>query len=199
MNIRTKASQAVSQELGKWLEGKADWNWYATLTFRNPENPRYPGWDKVGWKFAHNALGSLNNALIRMEDGQNPVWVAVMELQVRGVPHWHALVANVEGERRLSWMDWWFEHYGIARILEYKHELGARYYLGKYLTKQIADIRFSPALQADILRHLTRKVPGFTMNTMQTLGSHGSVSATSGDRHEGVAACPAPSQQIPNF
>lgn len=155
MNIKTRASQVVSQELGKWLEDKANWDWYATLTFRDPNNPKYPNWSKVGWKFAHNALKSLNNALIRLEDGQNPVWVAVMEFQERGVPHWHALVANVAGEKRMAWVDWWFDRYGIARILPYQQELGARYYLGKYLTKEVADIQFSPALVADITRHLT--------------------------------------------
>jgi hypothetical protein len=52
----------------------------------------------------------------------------------------------------MSWVDWWYEHYGIARILPYQAELGARYYLGKYLTKEIADIQFSPALKAKLSR-----------------------------------------------
>jgi len=49
-------------------------------------------------------------------------------------------------------VDWWFENYGIARILPYDQELGARYYLGKYLTKKVGDIRFSPALMAALSR-----------------------------------------------
>lgn len=147
----------ISLELGKWLEDKATWDWYATLTFRDPQNPRYPNWTKIGWKFAHNALENLNSALIRLEDSQNPVWVAVMELQQRGVPHWHALVANVVGERRMGWVDWWYKHYGIARVLPYDQELGARYYLGKYLTKEVADIRFSPAFDALVKRQLIKR------------------------------------------
>jgi len=75
-----------------------------------------------------------------------------MELQRRGVPHWHLLVANVGDQRRMSWVDWWFDHYGIARILPYQEELGARYYLGKYLTKQVGDLKFSPALSAQLQR-----------------------------------------------
>ena len=75
-----------------------------------------------------------------------------MELQARGVPHWHMLVANVASQRRMSWLDWWYERYGIARVLPYHAELGARYYLGKYLTKAQADIRFSPALEAQLRR-----------------------------------------------
>lgn len=46
----------------------------------------------------------------------------------------------------MDWVDWWYENYGIARILPYKQELGARYYLGKYLTKEVADIQFGGGL-----------------------------------------------------
>jgi hypothetical protein len=149
---RFNLPQVIQDKFGKWIDGMGDWQWYATLTFRDPENPKYPFWSKVGWKFAQNALNSFNAGLIDLEHAQNPVWVAVMELQKRGVPHWHALVANVGQHRRMAWVDWWYAHYGIARILPYQQELGARYYLGKYLTKEVADIRFSPALQASILR-----------------------------------------------
>jgi hypothetical protein len=147
--------QKIGQAFGDWIDGMAAWQWYATLTFRNPENPRFPGWTQIGWKSAHNALQRLNNALVMELDYINPLWVACMELQRRGVPHWHMLVANVPGQRRMSWVDWWFEHYGIARILPYQEELGARYYLGKYLTKELSDIRFSPAVNAKLHRDLT--------------------------------------------
>jgi len=129
-----------------------EWQWYATLTFRDPADPRYPGWTRIGWKSAQNALRSFNNALVMELDYTNPLWVACMELQQRGVPHWHMLAGNVGEERRMTWVDWWYEHYGIARILPYDRQLGARYYLGKYLTKQLTDLRFSPALQASLAR-----------------------------------------------
>lgn len=132
----------------------AAWEWYATLTFRDPTDPRFPGWTKIGWKSAHNALQSFNNALVMELDYTNPIWVACMELQQRGVPHWHMLVTNIDDQRRMSWVDWWFDHYGIARILPYQAELGARYYLGKYLTKEVGDIKFSPALSAQLHRGL---------------------------------------------
>lgn len=141
----------VSQAFGDWIDGMAPWDWYATLTFRDPEDHRFPGWTKIGWRSAHNALQKLNNALVMELKYINPAWVAVMELQQRGVPHWHMLVGLVPAQRRMSWVDWWYRNYGIARILPYMKELGARYYLGKYLTKEIADIQFSPLLKAKLL------------------------------------------------
>jgi len=144
--------EEISQEWGHWVDGMSDWEWYATLTFRDPADPRYPGWTQVGWKSAHNALRSFNNALVLDLDYINPLWVAVGETQQRGTPHWHLLVANVADQRRMSWVDWWFERYGIARVLPYDRELGARFYLGKYLTKQLANIEFSPALNAQLQR-----------------------------------------------
>lgn len=142
----------ISQAWGNWVDGMADWEWYATLTFRDPADPRFPDWSQVGWKSAHNALRTFNSALVMELDWTNPLWVAVGETQARGTPHWHALVANVADQRRMSWVDWWYDHYGIARIMPYDRELGARYYLGKYLTKQLANVEFSPALRVQLAR-----------------------------------------------
>jgi len=145
----------IRQAFGDWLSGLAPWDWFATFTFRNPENPRLPGWTQVGWKGAHNALQKWSTALdFHLScDIIQPVrakWVAVMEFQHwRGVPHWHLLVAETGEQRRMSWVDWWFREYGIARVLPYEERLGARYYLGKYLTKEIADIQFSSNLKLD--------------------------------------------------
>lgn len=138
---------SLTGAFGEWLENMAEWEWYATLTFRDPQDPRYPNWTKIGWISAHNALRKLNSAFVSATD-TNPLWVACMELQQRGVPHWHLLVGNTLGERRLYWKDWWDQRYGYARIFAYEKQLGARYYLGKYLTKRVSDIQFSPAMQA---------------------------------------------------
>ena len=46
----------------------------------------------------------------------------------------------------MDWVDWWWERFGIARILPYEERLGAKYYLGKYLTKELADVQRSPQL-----------------------------------------------------
>ena len=142
--------------MGIWLETIADWDWYATLTFRDPHDPRFPNWTKIGWNSAHKALRAFNAALVHYTD-TNPLWVACMELQRRGVPHWHMLVGNVAGERRLFWKDWWDERYGYARIWPYEQDKGARFYLGKYLSKRMSDIRFSPAMMAKLEREQRQK------------------------------------------
>lgn len=147
-----KSPSELCQIWGEWLSAMAKWEWYSTFTFRDPENKRFPGWSQIGWASAHNSLKKWHNALVEALKYSNPLWVACMELQRRGVPHWHLLVAGVEGERRMDWVDWWYEHYGIARIVAYDERLGARYYLGKYLTKAQADIEFSPGLSAKLHR-----------------------------------------------
>jgi hypothetical protein len=131
------------EELGSEVGG---WDWFATMTFRDPDNPQYPNWTKPGWSYAQRALRHWADQLSSDRLGKSqPVWVAMMEYQHwRGVPHWHALVARTGDERRMDWVDWWYEHYGIARVLEYDHNLGARYYLAKYLTKEVADLQASP-------------------------------------------------------
>lgn len=149
------SSLALSQVWGNWLEDLgADlqgWDWFATFTFRElteKQQRLYPGWTRIGWGYAHRALQEWNLALMRRRFGDSqPYFMAMMELQKRGVPHWHILVGNTGNERRMDWVDWWFDRYGIARILEYNPRLGARYYLGKYLTKEVADIQASPQLR----------------------------------------------------
>lgn len=142
------AQESLRDAFGRWLSELADWDWYATLTFRDPVDPRFPGWTKIGWAAAHSALRKFNSALVSELGFVNPLWVACMELQKRGVPHWHMLVGAVGDESRMKWVHWWYDHFGIARVLPYQEKLGARYYLGKYLTKNLSDIRFSPGLQA---------------------------------------------------
>jgi len=143
---------AVSQAWGDWVDSMTDWEWFMTGTFRDPTDKRFPNWTRIGWESARRGLLTWHNALTMNLDYTNPLWVACGEAQARGTPHWHMLVANVEGERRMDWVDWWFEHYGIARVVPYDRELGARFYLGKYVSKSMAQIEFSPGLYAQLRR-----------------------------------------------
>ena len=155
---QTAGLEPIKAAWGDWIDGVGKelngWDWFATLTFRDPDNARYPGWTKPGWRYAHRALNDLMGEIMSKRLGglSVPYSLACMEYQHdRGVPHWHVLVGNTgvgtqHEERRMSWVDWWWSHYGIARILPYDERLGARYYLGKYLTKQLADVVASPQL-----------------------------------------------------
>ena len=49
-----------------------------------------------------------------------PYWIGSIEYQKeRGVPHWHLLMGGLGDERRMDWVDWWYEKYGIATTVKY--------------------------------------------------------------------------------
>ena len=143
---------SIAQVWGDWLSTLADWDWFATMTFRDRTlEEQKAGWTKVGWGFAHTALARWSTAIQEACFGDlQPRWVGCMEYQKsRGVPHWHLLVSNTGNQRRMDWVDWWYREYGIARVLPYDSELGARYYLTKYVTKDLADVVFSSGISQD--------------------------------------------------
>jgi len=115
------------------------------LTFRDP-GPGNGTWTKPGWTYAKHAFRDFL-AAVQPVLGAAQYGYRMFELQKeRGVPHIHALLSSPELPRRDEAWAWWWKQYGFARILPYDHRLGARYYLCKYITKDIADIEFSPGL-----------------------------------------------------
>lgn len=121
------------------------WDWWATLTFRDP--PDAPGWTRIGWGYSGRAWDTFVKELGLRKGLHDVRWVRGREYQTwRGVPHFHGLISGVADLRRLSMMDWWYRKYGIARIEAYDRSLGAGFYLCKYITKQLGDIQFSPGL-----------------------------------------------------
>ncbi len=137
----------AKQEWGDWLSGLAEWEWFVTMTLRDPEElaratPGLATWTRPGWASAKRAwrdfAGMARPALGALS------WVRMFETQRdRGVPHIHALVGNTDPTvRRLDLVDWCFRRWGITRVLEYDARLGASFYLCKYVTKDVADIDF---------------------------------------------------------
>lgn len=114
----------LRQAFGEWL-GRYNWTWWSTWTFRDEVSPLSA--KKVFARF-----------IVRTCPG-SWYFLAVEWHRWRDSVHCHALVGGVEGVRRLSVMDEWYRRYGIARIVEYNPKLGARYYLTKYITKELAD------------------------------------------------------------
>jgi hypothetical protein len=62
------------------------------------------------------------------------------------VPHIHALIGGLDSLEYAPVAAWYWQNYGFIRVLEYNAELGAGYYLCKYVTKELGDIKFSENL-----------------------------------------------------
>lgn len=117
----------ISRAFGDWLN-RYKWDWWATFTFRRDIGPA-------------GAKKSLTRFLSQQKRGAT--WFQALEWhRYRDSVHIHSLVGNVSDLRRLSVMDEWFKKYGIARIWPYQEEKGARYYLSKYIIKELADWDF---------------------------------------------------------
>jgi len=57
---------------------------------------------------------------------------AAMERQKSGNPHFHTLMGNIPSSvRRMGIVDQWYKSQGIARVYEYKKDMGAEEYLSK--------------------------------------------------------------------
>ena len=102
------------------------WSWFATLTFRE-ETKSFAGLRKF------NAfIGALERATKRSV----PFFRADQLGDINGRFHIHALIANVEDLRRLTWMDWWKEINGFAKIEPFDPSKGAPWYCSRYLMKR---------------------------------------------------------------
>jgi hypothetical protein len=119
LNLSERSKDELIVMLDRW-----PWEWYMTLTFR--------GSPSLGQSF--RAWGSLM-AWLR-ERSAVPNYFRGVEWQLRGAPHFHALMFGVDqAARRMSVVDWWWQRHGIARVLQYDPLLAARHYVAKYLLK----------------------------------------------------------------
>jgi len=147
LSTSTSGSQATKRAWGDFLSDLGPWDWWATLTFRDRTDEQIRnGWTKVGSGYSASAwkafIKALNKSLFH-----KVAFVNAREYQKwRGVPHYHALIRGVGDARRLDWMDWWWERYGMARIKPYDAEKGAGWYISKYVAKELGEINFSQGL-----------------------------------------------------
>lgn len=142
--------QELKQAWGEFLTELGDraggWDWWATLTFREPPEDR-PAWTKIGWGYSGSAWDRFMTELGYRKGLQSLWWVRGREYQTwRGVPHFHGLIGGVHDLRRDEAWAWWFQKYGMAKIEPYDRSLGAGFYLCKYVTKELGDIQFSRGL-----------------------------------------------------
>lgn len=131
----TERSQNVRLILA-WTEflSRWEWDWFLTLTFRDEVHPERA--DKLFRVFVSQINRELfGNRWYKHGDGIR--WVRALEMQRRGVIHYHALFggAGLSDVRRLFWMDRWFELAGIARIEPPRDRGAVHSYVAKYVVK----------------------------------------------------------------
>lgn len=121
----------LRNEFGDWIERLGDWDWFVTRTLGRPVDM---GFTQPGRETARMCLRDL---ITRSEARR---MVAVFEDQKRGVPHLHVLLETAKGLNGGVEQERDFQKWGIARWKVYRHEQGAKYYLGKYLTKDVTEM-----------------------------------------------------------
>jgi hypothetical protein len=129
----------VRECYGEWLEGWP-WDHYTTLTFGIKSGP----------DFARRAFGRWTRCLER-EAGLPVFWfVGFEDGRLLGRLHLHALVGNTGGLNDRWMAEAWTP--GFSRIVRYQPQLGAAYYVTKYVTKELLDYdvssNFTRALKA---------------------------------------------------
>jgi hypothetical protein len=102
------------------------WSWFVTLTFRE-ETKSFRG---------HRRFNAFIRALEKATKREVPFFRADQLGDVNGRFHFHALIANVDDLRRLTWMDWWNRLNGFAQIEPFDPTRGAPWYCARYLLRQ---------------------------------------------------------------
>ena len=138
-------------EFGAWLS-VPQWDWYTTHTFKaDYVSPRQSDQAWYSWFNGLRVSAKAKGYTPSLYGELAPFYFRVAEYQDRGTLHYHALIGGVGDIRRLLFKDMW-ELNGFARVEAYEADKGANYYVGKYLTKEAGDIRFSH----NLTQHLTQ-------------------------------------------
>ena len=124
-----------------------EFQWFATFTFETKVHPEAA---LKRWRFFTNQLNrSLYGRRWQRKVHGGIHWILGIEFQKRGVIHFHALMGSAEDlnqqARRLSWMDYWNELAGFARIDAIRSNEAALRYVTKYVVKD-GEIEFSKNL-----------------------------------------------------
>ena len=129
-----EARSRVVRVRDAWIEllSRLEWEWFATLTFREHTHPesadkRFRVWVSELNRQAYGVRWSKRKVMA--------TWVRALEYQLRGVLHFHALLRGVGEVRRLAAMDRWFALAGIARVLPVRQQEAVRAYCSKYVVK----------------------------------------------------------------
>jgi len=179
-NFHTFSKNSTQEIRNAWCQflGQWQWEWFATLTFRDIVHP------EAADKSFRYFVSKLNRQLYgprwyKKAHGGIP-WVRALEYQRRGVIHFHAMFADVEGVRRLSWMDEWDEIAGFARIEAINDKWAVRRYITKYVLKD-GNIELGGALSKSaraLLNQIPSRVPAQPALPLTTNSDAGGECAT---------------------
>jgi len=120
--MRSKESRIINA-FADWI-APFPWQWFMTMTFAKRMHPA-------------TAKKLFIIFLTRFNNDASYVFV-IEEAKCRRTPvHIHSLASNLNGFNPNKASALWQKRYGINKIEPYNRELGARYYMGKYLAQDV--------------------------------------------------------------
>lgn len=122
----------TEEAYGAWIESLAEWDWFATFTFKYPTSPRTA--NRLWRHWLHSLEKEVNGQVhfVRvLEEGDNP--------------HYHCLLSGVKEQKPSVWARAWHNIGGIAEIEPYIGE-GAACYIGKKCA-QGCEVAFSKNIE----------------------------------------------------
>lgn len=115
----------IIQQYGDWIEELAEWDYWTTLTFRD-----------------EFSISSARRAGEHFMKAVNPstAWWAIENGTIGGRTHIHSLMAFGHDRPDASHI-WhrWYKRHGRAEVDRFDKKRGAAHYVGKYVTKELAD------------------------------------------------------------
>lgn len=103
---------------GEWIESLAEWDWFATFTFKYPTSPRTA--NRLWRHWLHSLEKEVNGQVhfVRvLEKGDNL--------------HYHCLLSGVKEQKPSVWARVWHNIGGIAKIEPYIFGGGGAGYIGR--------------------------------------------------------------------
>lgn len=125
--------------LGRW-----PWHWFCTFTFdpRHSNSPRGLVHPEKALKAFGLFVNNLNCELFGQNwkrRGDGVYFVIALEPHKSGILHIHALPGSSVDLNamalRVTWKEWWFQHFGIAGIEKPKDAGDVQGYCSKYVIK----------------------------------------------------------------
>jgi hypothetical protein len=109
----------IQKSYGEWFESLAEWDWFATFTFKYPTSPRTANhlWRKWLHSLEREVNGQVHFVRVLEDDDDNV--------------HYHCLLAGVRDQKPSVWERVWHNIAGIAQITPYINGAGGAEYIGK--------------------------------------------------------------------